>query len=158
MLLGFVARDRRSIQTKALDRLQRRTYRRHTKFRGRRLHQSKTATPRPRTQRSEPNFGGWASLRAALPHWLLLLPCFIIPPRVNTREDAFDILWEEMQQEQRITAFLSLNMIRVRLHLLPISLPFLKPPHLDVSRKIYGSSSIRLILLSVSRAWQIFQV
>jgi len=107
MLLGFVARDRRSIQTKALDRLQRRTYRRHTKFRGRRLHQSKTATPRPRTQRSEPNFGGWASLRAALPHWLLLLPCFIIPPRVNTREDAFDILWEEMQQEQRITAFLS---------------------------------------------------
>ena len=78
---------RRPIPVKNIARSQRRSYRRHTKFK-----------PAQRTVRQEDRnlFGGWASLPSLLPHFVPLLPCLPNPPVVSvTRAQVFDIMWAE---------------------------------------------------------------
>jgi hypothetical protein len=132
------------VKPRNLDRLQRRTYRRHTKFRGRR-HQSKAGISRTSTQCGNA-LDGWASLCAPLPHWLLLLPCFILPPRVYTHADAFDILWEELQREQQITAFLAQHDPSSIVS--NTNLPFF-PTATAASEKGYVSDNLRILLNSI---------
>ena len=144
LLMVIAVQVHSPVKPRNLDRLQRRTYRRHTKFRGRR-HQSKAGISRTSTKCGNA-LDGWASLRAPLPHWLLLLPCFILPPRVYTRADAFDILWEELQREQQITAFLAQH--DPSLIVSNTNLPFF-PTATAASEKGYVSDNLRILLNSI---------
>ena len=89
-----------------LNRLQRRAYRRHTRFKSKRTSCNKWHWFK-KVRKSKDDCDGWASLRAPLPHWVDLLSCFLIPPRVNTRAEAFDVLWEEVRREQLTNSFLA---------------------------------------------------
>jgi hypothetical protein len=72
-------------------RRKRRMYRRHTRYISRRRPGKKRKKPLCHNSQAVSR-DEWASIRAPLPHWHDLLSCFRVPPRVNTRADAFDIL------------------------------------------------------------------
>ena len=79
----------------------RRVCRCHTKFKKPRSHRRHT---KYRTRQDI--FNGWGSYSDSPPHWGELLQCFIRPPRVCTREHAFDLLWEEVNWERLLNGFL----------------------------------------------------
>ena len=86
---------------------ERRTYRRHTRYKSRRRPSNTRHRFRLNHKSQTVSRDEWASIRAPLPHWVDLLSCFRVPPRVNTRADAFDLLWEEAQREHRTNTFLA---------------------------------------------------
>jgi len=90
---------RRPVQIKNIARSQRRSYRRHTKF--------KSPNQRIIHQDIDP-FGGWASLPILLPHITPLLPCFPNPPEVSvTRTQVFNIMWAEAYWGRVVQEFLT---------------------------------------------------
>ena len=107
VFIVLVAHLPRPVERKRnLNRLQRRAYRRHTRFKSKRTSCNKWHRFK-KVRKSKDDCDGWASLGAPLPHWVDLLSCFLIPPRVNTRAEAFDVLWEEVRREQLTNSFLA---------------------------------------------------
>ncbi len=94
------------VKLQNLKRLKRRAYRRHTRFKFSSKYRSKTNKNQVKRVRTCTH-DGWLSLCAPLPHWAELLPCFRIPPRVTTRAEAFDMLWNEAHQERLTNTFLA---------------------------------------------------
>ena len=81
------------------------------------------------------HLNGWGSLSDSPQHWYDLLQCFCQPPKVCTREQAFDILWAEACWEQQIQDFLvshdpSSFMNAVHMSFLPSSNDGIISPHL----------------------------
>ena len=104
-----------------------RSCRRHTKFK-----RSITTYPRKsrrchnKSRQANIHLNSWGSLPDSPPHWYDLLQCFRRPPRVCTREHAFDILWAETCWAQTVHDFISghnprLLMVAVNLSFLPSS-------------------------------------
>jgi len=107
LIVNFVThRPHPVVKLQNLKRLKRRGYRRHTRFEFSskyKSHSNKNQVKRVRTCKHD----GWSSLRAPLPHWAELLPCFRIPPRVTTRAEAFDMLWDEAHKDRMTNTFLA---------------------------------------------------
>ena len=85
-----------------LDRLQRRSYRRHNRFKqpsSRQFNAKKRQNQRLSTL-------DWGSLPPIKPHWEALMHCFVKLPVVSTKEQAFEILWMDRAWDNKVEHFL----------------------------------------------------
>jgi len=131
-----------------------RSCRRHTKFkRSITSYPQKSCHRHNKSRTADIHLNGWGSLPDSPPHWYDLLQCFHRPPRVCTREHAFDILWAETCWAQTVSNFIGGHDPRLIMDAVNLSFSLhLRIPMKALSRLATDTFRYRqLILLTASQ-------